>query len=60
MAEEKLKEYTPEEVFAHTSEDDCWLVIGNESNGTFGSIFHFGILVRFSLLQPLKLRQREK
>ena len=28
MAEEKLKEYTPEEVFAHTSEDDCWLVIG--------------------------------
>mmetsp|Transcript_15167 Transcript_15167/g.23818 ORF Transcript_15167/g.23818 Transcript_15167/m.23818 type:complete len:136 (-) Transcript_15167:190-597(-) len=31
--EETLKEFTAEEVFKHTSQEDCWLVIGNESNG---------------------------
>jgi cytochrome b involved in lipid metabolism len=36
MAEsETLKEYTADEVFKHTSQEDCWLVIGNESNGAF-------------------------
>lgn len=28
-----LKEYTSDEVSKHTSEDDCWMIIGNESNG---------------------------
>jgi hypothetical protein len=32
--EETLKEYTVEEASKHTSQDDCWLVIGNQSNGT--------------------------
>ena len=33
--EETLKAYTAEEVAKHTSPDDCWLVIGNDSTGTF-------------------------
>mmetsp|Transcript_133893 Transcript_133893/g.189221 ORF Transcript_133893/g.189221 Transcript_133893/m.189221 type:complete len:133 (-) Transcript_133893:168-566(-) len=33
MGEKELKEYTADEVFSHTSQDDCWLVIGNQSNG---------------------------
>lgn len=28
-----LKEYTSDDVSKHTSEDDCWMIIGNESNG---------------------------
>ena len=35
MADKELKEYESEEVFKHTSADDCWLVIGNESNGGY-------------------------
>jgi len=27
------KEYTTKEVAAHDSQDDCWMVIGNETNG---------------------------
>lgn len=35
MSEEtkELKEYSTEEVSKHTSEDDCWMIIGNEQNG---------------------------
>eukprot|EP01084_Bolivina_argentea_P234290 394436_1 len=33
MADKELKAYTAEDVSKHTSQDDCWLVIGNESNG---------------------------
>eukprot|EP00428_Durinskia_dybowskii_P057803 CAMPEP_0170316802 /NCGR_PEP_ID=MMETSP0116_2-20130129/59048_1 /TAXON_ID=400756 /ORGANISM="Durinskia baltica, Strain CSIRO CS-38" /LENGTH=126 /DNA_ID=CAMNT_0010569399 /DNA_START=55 /DNA_END=432 /DNA_ORIENTATION=+ len=33
MAEKELKEYTADEVSKHTTQDDCWLVIGNQSNG---------------------------
>ena len=34
MAEaEQVKEYTLEDVQGHTSSSDCWLVIGNASNG---------------------------
>eukprot|EP00525_Craspedostauros_australis_P009718 CAMPEP_0198112426 /NCGR_PEP_ID=MMETSP1442-20131203/4282_1 /TAXON_ID= /ORGANISM="Craspedostauros australis, Strain CCMP3328" /LENGTH=130 /DNA_ID=CAMNT_0043769189 /DNA_START=117 /DNA_END=509 /DNA_ORIENTATION=+ len=32
MAEE-LKEYTLEEISGHTTEADCWLIIGNATNG---------------------------
>merc|ERR1719330_531973 len=28
-----MKEFTMEEVQDHTSEEDCWMVIGNSSNG---------------------------
>mmetsp|Transcript_55637 Transcript_55637/g.62140 ORF Transcript_55637/g.62140 Transcript_55637/m.62140 type:complete len:138 (-) Transcript_55637:201-614(-) len=28
-----LKEHSMEEVLKHTSADDCWMIIGNESNG---------------------------
>mmetsp|Transcript_3930 Transcript_3930/g.10304 ORF Transcript_3930/g.10304 Transcript_3930/m.10304 type:complete len:143 (-) Transcript_3930:1489-1917(-) len=28
-----LKDYTTNEVSKHTSEDDCWMIIGNEMNG---------------------------
>ena len=38
MANKELKEYESEEVFKHTSADDCWLVIGNESNGGYQKI----------------------
>ena len=30
---EAVKEYTLEEVQKHTSSSDCWLIIGNASNG---------------------------
>lgn len=33
MCKEDLKEYTSTEVSKHTSEDDCWMIIGNENNG---------------------------
>lgn len=34
MSEGKeLKAYTTEEIAKHTSEDDCWMIIGNEQNG---------------------------
>lgn len=29
------KEYTLDEISKHTSAEDCWLIIGNQSNGTF-------------------------
>ena len=29
----EVKEFTLEEVSKHQSHDDCWLIIGNESNG---------------------------
>jgi len=33
MADKELKEYTADEVSKHTTQEDCWLVIGNQSNG---------------------------
>jgi hypothetical protein len=33
MADKAEKEYTSDEVATHNKNDDCWLVIGNESNG---------------------------
>jgi cytochrome b involved in lipid metabolism len=30
----ELKEYTTEEIAKHTADDDCWMIIGNENNGT--------------------------
>lgn len=35
MSEEnkELKEFNTEDVSKHTSEDDCWMIIGNEVNG---------------------------
>jgi len=41
----EIKEYTVEDVSNHTDRDDCWLVIGNKSNGKiprlhFQSIFN--------------------
>ena len=33
MSETKKKEYTLEEVSKHTKTEDCWLIIGNASNG---------------------------
>lgn len=33
MAEKELKEFTADEVSKHTTQEDCWLVIGNQSNG---------------------------
>lgn len=33
MGEKELKEFTADEVSKHTTQDDCWLVIGNQSNG---------------------------
>ena len=33
--DESLKEYTMAEVNKHNKQSDCWLVIGNVSNGAF-------------------------
>lgn len=32
-SDETLKVYTLDEVAAHNTKEDCWLVIGNETNG---------------------------
>lgn len=31
----KKKEYTLEEVSKHTTQDNCWLIIGNATNGAW-------------------------
>jgi cytochrome b involved in lipid metabolism len=33
VSEVKKKEFTLDEVSKHASAEDCWLIIGNESNG---------------------------
>jgi hypothetical protein len=39
--ETNKKEYTLDEIAKHTSHDDCWLIVGNQSNGTscYGIIY---------------------
>lgn len=34
VTETTAKEYTLDEISKHQSHDDCWLIIGNQSNGT--------------------------
>lgn len=54
MANKELKEYEADEVFKHTSADDCWLVIGNESNGGYKmmtEMFSVGNVTRLSVTQ---------
>jgi hypothetical protein len=48
MAEKELQEFSSEEVFKHTSQDDCWLVIGNESNGRSVRARFSGLLAPYS------------
>ena len=31
----EVKSFTLDEISKHQSHDDCWLIIGNESNGMF-------------------------
>lgn len=31
----EVKSFTLDEISKHQSHDDCWLIIGNESNGKF-------------------------
>jgi len=35
VSEVKKKEFTLDEVKKHTTAEDCWLIIGNASNGAF-------------------------
>ena len=36
VSEVKKKEFTLDEIKKHTTAEDCWLIIGNESNGACG------------------------
>ena len=58
MCNPDLKEFDIGEVSKHTSEDDCWLVIGNDSNGRFScpcGNFHFGSIHDGSFLDDVPL-----
>jgi hypothetical protein len=35
---ENKKEFTQDEVSKHTSNESCWLTIGNSNNGTFSGL----------------------
>lgn len=37
----ELKEYTADEIAKHTTEDDCWMIIGNETNGRYSNSVSF-------------------
>jgi hypothetical protein len=65
MAEAKaVKEFTLEEIKGHTSSSDCWLVIGNASNGAswkfFGGMFTVGsVCLSFSVVVLQTLYKRK-
>jgi cytochrome b involved in lipid metabolism len=47
MSDQLKKEYTLEEISKHTTQESCWLIIGNLNNGAFSHCFPHGDVVRW-------------
>jgi hypothetical protein len=59
VSEVKPKEYTLDEVKNHTTADNCWLIIGNESNGACVCLFAVCVYAFVGVIRVLQESRAE-